>query len=239
MESCVIIPTYNECENIGNLIEKIVSLSIEIDILVIDDNSPDGTSLVVKDLQKRYENVFLIERSGKLGLGTAYLMGFEWSLERGYQYIFEMDADFSHNPDDIPRLIETCKNGSSLVIGSRYCDGVCVIHWPIRRLILSYGANKYTRIITGLPIKDTTSGFKCFKREVLENLNLERVKSSGYSFQIEMNFRAWKMGFTLKEIPIIFEERSEGKSKMSKNIVFEAVFMVWKLKLLSVFGLLH
>lgn len=239
VNSLVIIPTYNERENVATVIKKLNSLNTGVDILVVDDNSPDGTAEIVKGLQKECKNLSLLKRSGKLGLGTAYIKGFNWALERGYQYILEMDADLSHNPDDVPRLIKECKKGYDLVIGSRYCDGVNVINWPIKRLLLSYGANKYTRIVTGLPIKDATAGFKCFNRKVLEDVNFNRVKSSGYSFQIEMNFRVWKKGYSLKEIPIVFEERSEGKSKMSKDIVFEAVFMVWKLKILSFLGLLH
>lgn len=239
VNSLVIIPTYNERENVATVIKKLNSLNTGVDILVVDDNSPDGTAEIVKGLQKECKNLSLLKRSGKLGLGTAYIKGFNWALERRYQYILEMDADLSHNPDDVPRLIKECKKGYDLVIGSRYCDGVNVINWPIKRLLLSYSANKYTRIVTGLPIKDATAGFKCFNRKVLENINFNRVKSSGYSFQIEMNFRVWKKGYSLKEIPIVFEERSEGKSKMSKNIVFEAVFMVWKLKILSFLGLLH
>jgi len=171
-------------------------------------------------------------------LGTAYVCGFNWALQRSYQYILEMDADLSHNPDDLPRLIEPCKNGYDLVIGSRYCDGVNVVNWPMKRLLLSYGANKYTRFITRMPVKDATAGFKCFRRDVLLNISMERVRSSGYSFQIELNFRAWKKGFSLHEVPITFVERSEGKSKMSRNIVYEAVFMVWKIKILSMLGLL-
>ena len=239
VNSLVIIPTYNERENVAAVIKKLNSLNTGVDILIVDDNSPDGTAEIIKGLQKECKNLSLLKRSGKLGLGTAYIKGFNWALERGYQYILEMDADLSHNPDDVPRLIKECKKGYDLVIGSRYCDGVNVINWPIKRLLLSYSANKYTRIVTGLPIKDATAGFKCFNRKVLEDVNFNRVKSSGYSFQIEMNFRVWKKGYSLKEIPIIFEERSEGKSKMSKNIVFEAVFMVWKLKILSFLGLLH
>ncbi len=239
VNSLVIIPTYNERENVATVIKKLNSLNTGVDILIVDDNSPDGTAEIVKGLQKECKNLSLLKRSGKLGLGTAYIKGFNWALERRYQYILEMDADLSHNPDDVPRLIKECKKGYDLVIGSRYCNGVNVINWPIKRLLLSYSANKYTRIVTGLPIKDATAGFKCFNRKVLENINFNRVKSSGYSFQIEMNFRVWKKGYSLKEIPIVFEERSEGKSKMSKNIVFEAVFMVWKLKILSFLGLLH
>ena len=236
MESLVIIPTYNEKDNIKTVIEKIDNLNIELDVLIIDDNSPDGTGDIIKKLQKTHENVHLIERPGKMGLGTAYVKGFRWALDKGYEYILEMDADLSHNPEDVPRLIEACRQGSDLAIGSRYCDGVNVVNWPIKRLLLSYCANLYTRIITRMPVKDATAGFKCFKRKVLESVDLDRIKSSGYSFQIEMNFRAWKKGFSLKEVSIIFVERTEGHSKMSKTIVWEAVFMVWKLNLLSWLG---
>lgn len=237
-ESLVIIPTYNEKNNIQTVIERVNALGIDIDMLVVDDNSPDGTAEIVEKLKAEYGNLHLMKRSGKLGLGSAYVAGFKWALERDYEYILEMDADLSHNPFDIPRLINRAKEGYDVVVGSRYCDGVNVIHWPIKRLILSYGANKYTRIVTGLPIKDCTSGFKCYRRKVLESIDLEKIKSSGYSFQIEMKFRAWKKGFSLVEVPIIFEERTEGRSKMTKAIIYEAVFMVWKLKILSLLGLL-
>lgn len=236
MESLVIIPTYNEKQNIRIVIEKINNLKIDLDILIIDDSSPDGTGAVIRELQKTYKNIFLIERPGKLGLGTAYVKGFHWALAKGYRYILEMDADLSHNPEDLPRLIHACKQGADLAIGSRYCNGVNVINWPIKRLLLSYCANLYTRIVTRMPVKDATAGFKCFKREVLESMSLDRIKSSGYSFQIEMNFRAWKKGFALQEVSIIFIERSEGHSKMSKAIVWEAVFMVWKLKFMGWLG---
>lgn len=236
MESLVIIPTYNEKDNIRTVIEKINKLNNDLDILIIDDNSPDGTGVIIRELQSTYKNIFLIERPGKLGLGTAYVKGFHWALKRGYTYILEMDADLSHNPDDLPRLINACKRGADLAIGSRYSNGVNVINWPIKRLLLSYCANLYTRVVTRMPVKDATAGFKCFKREVLESIDLDRIKSSGYSFQIEMNFRAWKKGFTLQEVSIIFVERTEGHSKMSKTIVWEAVFMVWKLKFLGWLG---
>ncbi len=239
MESVVIVPTYNEKDNIATVINKLTALNLDLHILVIDDNSPDGTGDIVKNLQKKNEHIFMIERSGKLGLGTAYVRGFHWALERDYKYILEMDADLSHNPNDVPRLIKACKKGADLTIGSRYSEGVNVVNWPIKRLLLSYGANKYTRIVTRMPVKDTTAGFKCFHRDVLEAIDLSKVKSSGYSFQIEMNFRAWKKGFKITEVPIIFIERSEGHSKMSKSIVYEAVFMVWKLKLLSMLGRLN
>lgn len=235
LKSLVIIPTYNEKENITTIIERLRALPIIVDILIVDDNSPDGTAEVVRNLQTNDAHLFMLNRPGKLGLGTAYVTGFRWALERDYELILEMDADLSHNPDDVPRLISECENGYDLVIGSRYCNGVNVINWPIKRLILSYGANKYTRVVTGMPIKDATAGFKCYRRNVLEGINLSRVKSSGYSFQIEMHFRAWSAGYKIKEIPIIFVERSEGLSKMSKNIVWEAVLMVWKLKLRKMF----
>jgi len=239
MESVVIVPTYNEVENITTVINKLTALNLDLHILVIDDNSPDGTGDIVKNLHKKNEHIFIIERPGKLGLGTAYIKGFHWALERGYKYILEMDADLSHNPNDVPRLIKACKKGADLTIGSRYSEGVNVVNWPIKRLLLSYGANKYTRFVTRMPVKDATAGFKCFHRDVLEAIDLSKVKSSGYSFQIEMNFRAWKKGFNIIEVPIIFIERSEGHSKMSKSIVYEAVFMVWKLKLLSMLGRLN
>lgn len=238
MKSLVIIPTYNEKENIQVVIERLRALNVAVDILIIDDNSPDGTAEIVRNLQSIDHHLFMLNRSGKLGLGTAYVTGFRWALERGYDYILEMDADLSHNPDDVARLISMCESGYDLVIGSRYCNGVNVINWPIKRLILSYGANKYTRIVTGMPIKDATAGFKCFRREVLAGINLDRIKSSGYSFQIEVHFRAWLKGYKIAEIPIIFTERSEGHSKMSKNIVWEAVFMVWKLKIRHILHLL-
>ena len=239
MESVVIIPTYNEKYNIKIVLDKIDNLNTDLDVLIIDDNSPDKTADVIKELQKSRKNLYLIERPKKLGLGTAYVKGFHWALEKGYKYILEMDADLSHNPDDLPCLIDACKQGADLVIGSRYSDGVNVVNWPIKRLLLSYSANLYTRIVTRMPVKDATAGFKCFKREVLESIDLERVKSSGYSFQIEMNFRAFKKGYSIKEVSIIFTERTEGQSKMSKAIVWEAVFMVWKLKILSLLGRLR
>jgi len=238
LNSLVIIPTYNEKENIRTVIERLRALAVKVDILIIDDNSPDGTADIIRDMQTKDQHLFMLNRSGKLGLGTAYLTGFRWALTRDYEYILEMDADLSHNPDDVPKLIKECEKGYDLVIGSRYCNGVNVINWPIKRLILSYGANKYTRIVTRMPIMDATAGFKCYRREVLSGINLDRVKSSGYSFQIEMHFRAWSQGFKIREVPIIFVERSEGRSKMSKNIVWEAVFMVWKLKIWRMFNAL-
>jgi len=239
VESVVIIPTYNEKENIKTVIEKLGSLNVDLDILIIDDNSPDGTGAIIKEMQKSHKKIFLIERPGKMGLGTAYVKGFRWALEKGYQYILEMDADLSHNPEDVPRLIDTCKKGADLAIGSRYYNGVNVVNWPIKRLLLSYAANLYTRIITRMPVKDATAGFKCFNRKVLESIDLDRIKSSGYSFQIEMNFRAWKKDNNISEVSIVFTERNEGHSKMSKGIVWEAVFMVWKLNFLSWLGKLN
>lgn len=234
-DALVIIPTYNEKANIRNVLSRLDNFGI--DILIIDDNSPDGTADIVKEIIEKNSHIHIVEREGKLGLGTAYVAGFKWALERDYQFIMEMDADLSHNPDDVPRLLERCRNNSvDMSIGSRYCQGVNVVNWPLKRLLLSYGASKYTRFITGLKIYDPTAGFKCFRRRVLENINLDGIKSSGYSFQIEMNFRAWKKGYKISEVPIIFTERTEGKSKMSKAIIYEAIFMVWKLKLMSIFG---
>ena len=234
-KALVIIPTYNEKDNIRNVINRLEGFFV--DILIIDDNSPDGTAGIVKEIIQKNDHIYIVEREGKLGLGTAYVAGFKWALAREYEYILEMDADLSHNPDDVPRLLERCSHDDTdMTIGSRYCRGVNVVNWPLKRLLLSYGASKYTRIITGLRIADPTAGFKCFNRKVLENINLNGIKSSGYSFQIEMNFRAWKKGYRISEVPIIFTERSEGKSKMSNAIIFEAIFMVWKLKILSIFG---
>ncbi len=233
--SLVIIPTYNEAHNIGRMIDNIMHLSVWVDLLVVDDNSPDGTAEVVRQKQKEYEKrIHLIERQGKLGLGTAYVRGFRFALENDYEFICEMDADFSHNPEDLPKLIEPVQNGEAdVAIGSRYSDGISIVNWPLSRLILSYGANLYARFITGLPIKDTTAGFKCIRREVLEHIDIDKIKSNGYAFQIEIHFRAWNAGFRLKEVSIIFREREEGESKMSKSIVREAIWRVWALKFRS------
>ncbi|NOZ61300.1 MAG: polyprenol monophosphomannose synthase [Calditrichaeota bacterium] len=236
MKSLIVIPTYNEAENIENLIERILLLGIDnLDVLIVDDSSPDGTAEIVEKLMQKYSNIHLMKRAKKAGLGTAYVAGFKYAIEKGYDYIFEMDADFSHNPDEIPNFLSKMKE-CDLVIGSRYVTGVNVINWPLSRLILSVGANKYTQIITGLPVKDSTGGFKCFRREVLEKINLDDVRSDGYSFQIEMNFKAWKKGFRICEIPIVFTDREAGSSKMSKKIIREAIRMVWKLKFLSLVG---
>jgi len=234
--SLVVIPTYNEIENIEKLIDQIRFQGIKgLDILIVDDNSPDGTARVVEEISRQESNVFLLKRPGKMGLGTAYVTGFKYAIQHDYDYVFEMDADFSHDPDEIPNFLERMAR-HDLVIGSRYNVGVNVINWPLSRLILSLGANLYTRLITGLPVKDCTGGFKCFRIEVLKSIDLDGINSDGYSFQIEMNFKAWKAGFSLYEIPIIFTDRVAGSSKMSKKIIREAIWMVWKLKLMSVLG---
>ena len=236
MKTLIIIPTYNERQNIGNLIQAIFELGIEgVQVLVVDDNSPDGTAEVVKELQKSQPKLHLIQRERKMGLGTAYVAGFRFALKHSFELIMEIDADFSHDPKDILRFMIASET-SDLVVGSRYVNGVNVINWPLGRLLMSIGASTYTRLITGLPLKDCTSGFKCFRREVLESIALDRLQSDGYSFQIEMNFRAWKKGFRISELPIVFVDRRAGTSKMSKKIVREAIWMVWKLKLMSLLG---
>jgi len=228
--SLVVVPTYNEADNIERLIERIFQLNLAaLEILVVDDNSPDGTAALVERRQAREARLHLIRRPGKRGLGTAYVAGFEFALARGYDHVFEMDADLSHNPDDLPRFLEKVTK-YDLVIGSRYATGVNVINWPLSRLLLSLGANWYTRVITGLPIRDCTSGFKCFRREVLERIQLDTLQSDGYSFQIELNFHAWRQGFRLVELPIIFVDRERGISKMSHKVMMEAAFMVWRLR---------
>jgi dolichol-phosphate mannosyltransferase len=237
MNTLIIIPTYNELENLPRLLPVVLSKDDSIEVLIVDDNSPDGTAAFVEDQMMKNNRIHLIKRQSKQGLGTAYIAGFKYALQNNFQIMFEMDADFSHDPKEIPRFLEEIKN-ADLVLGSRYINGVNVINWPLRRLLLSSFANLYTRIITGMPIHDATGGFKCFRREVLEAIDLGRVKSNGYAFQIEMTFKAWKKGFRVKEIPIIFVDRVKGKSKMSKKIVREAVTMVWKLRIKSIFGLL-
>jgi dolichol-phosphate mannosyltransferase len=237
MKPIAISPTYNERKNISELISRVLSSYDGIDILVVDDNSPDGTAHVVKEIIQKDKRVHILERSGKLGLGTAYCAGFQWALENGYDRIIQIDADMSHNPDDIVHLLAESKN-SDVVIGSRYINGVNVVNWPLRRLILSYAANLYAQIITGLPIKDATGGFKCFRGRVLETIDLSKITSEGYSFQIEMNFISWVKGFKIKEIPITFSDRTVGESKMSKGIIFEAIYMVPLLKLRKIFRLL-
>ena len=235
-DSIVIIPTYNEKENIEEMIKKVFSLNKPFDLLIVDDNSPDGTKDIVKSLQNEFpDRLFLIERSGKLGLGTAYIRGFKWAIERKYDYIFEMDADFSHNPEDLIHLYNACANGADLAIGSRYISGVNVVNWPMNRVIMSYFASKYVRFITGMKIKDTTAGFKCYTRKVLEAIDLDKIRFKGYAFQIEMKFTAWKLGFIIKEVPIIFTERNKGASKMSGGIFNEAVWGVMTMKIHSLF----
>ena len=231
----VIIPTYNEKENIENIIRAVFALPEAFHLLVIDDGSPDGTAAIVKKLQNEFpERLFIVERKGKLGLGTAYIAGFKWGLEHRYDYIFEMDADFSHNPQDLPRLYNACaKEGADVAIGSRYVSGVNVVNWPIGRVLMSYFASKYVKFITGLKIYDTTAGFKCYRREVLETIELDKIRFKGYAFQIEMKFTAYKCGFTLKEVPIIFINRQLGTSKMSGGIFGEAFLGVIQLKLTS------
>jgi len=231
----VVTPTYNEADNIQKFIGQVLGQAPEIEILIVDDNSPDGTGDIVQRLQSTNPRIHLIRRNAKMGLGTAYVAGFRFAIEKLYDFVFEMDADFSHNPDEIPHFLEKIE-ACDLVLGSRYTNGVRVVNWPIRRLMLSYSANLYTKIITGMSIKDATSGFKCFRRKVLEAINLDKIKSNGYAFQIEMTFKAWQKGFRVAEHPIIFVDRASGESKMSKSIVYEAAFMVWKLKLQSIFG---
>ncbi len=236
MSNLVIIPTYKEKENVKAIIKTIFSLSVPFEILIIDDNSPDGTAAIVKDLQSAYDNLHLIERPGKMGLGTAYITGFSWALEKSYKYIFEMDADFSHDPNDLVRLFKACdEGGADMSIGSRYVSGVNVINWPLSRVLMSYIASIYVRIITGMKIKDTTAGFICYRKEVLENISPFRIKSRGYGFQIEMKFVAWKLGYKLVEVPIIFTDRKQGTSKMSGGIFSEALWGVLRMKLRSFF----
>ena len=228
----VIIPTYNEKENIEAIIRKVFSLPGGFHVLVIDDGSPDGTAAIVKGLQREFpERLHLLERGGKLGLGTAYLTGFKWALDRGYDYIFEMDADFSHNPDDLLRLHAACaEEGADLAVGSRYCNGVSVVDWPLGRIVMSYYASKYVRMVLGMKVKDTTAGFVCYSRKVLETIDLDKVRMHGYGFQIEMKYTAWRLGFQLREVPIIFINRQLGTSKMSSGIFGEAFGGVIRLK---------
>ncbi len=236
MSNIVIIPTYKEKENIEAIIKTISCLPIMFDILVIDDNSPDGTADIVKALQQSFKNLYLIERSGKLGLGTAYIEGFKWALEKSYSFIYEMDADFSHDPNDLVRLYKACNdNGADLAIGSRYISGVNVVNWPLSRVLMSYIASIYVRVVTGMRIMDTTAGFKCYRREVLENIKPDHIRSVGYGFQIEMKFTAWKLGYKIVEIPIIFTDRKLGASKMTGGIFNEALWGVLRMKFRSIF----
>jgi len=231
MKTAVVIPTFNEAENIGKLLTEIFDLGLEgLEVIVVDDNSPDGTGKIVKGLMKTDGRVHLIERPKKMGLGSAYVAGFQRALSRGAEHIFEMDADFSHDPKMIPIFLKNIEE-NDLVIGSRYLNGISIVNWPLRRLALSLLANKYVRIVTGMRLTDATSGFKCYHRKVLEAINLEKVRSNGYSFQIEMKYKAHKKNFPIKEIPIIFVDRNFGTTKMSRKIVFEAIFIVWKLRL--------
>ncbi len=231
MDKLVIIPTYNEKENIERIILKVLSLAGGFHILIVDDGSPDGTAQIVKKLQQSYpEQLHLLERSGKLGLGTAYIAGFKWGLNKGYEYIFEMDADFSHNPEDLIRLYQACVHGADVAVGSRYTRGGKVVNWPWDRIFISKGGALYTRIITWMPVKDPTAGFICYRRKVLSTIPLDKVQFIGYAFQIEMKYRAWKLGFKIEEVPITFIDRKEGQSKMSKGIVQEAMYGVWKMR---------
>ncbi|MBE50882.1 MAG: dolichyl-phosphate beta-D-mannosyltransferase [Flavobacteriales bacterium] len=236
-DSLIIIPTYNEKENIDKIIRKIFSLEKKFDILIVDDGSPDGTADIVKGLQSEFASqLFLEQRTGKLGLGTAYIHGFKWALIKDYQYIFEMDADFSHDPKDLTRLYDACSNqGGDVAIGSRYVKGVNIVNWPMMRLLMSFFASKYVKLITRMPINDATAGFKCYRREVLTTIDLDKIQFVGYAFQIEMKFTAWKYQFNIIEVPVIFTDRTEGESKMSGGIFFEAVFGVLQMKIKSFF----
>jgi dolichol-phosphate mannosyltransferase len=237
VEKIVIIPTYNEKENISGILHSVFNLQQDFHIMVIDDGSPDGTAQIVKGLKTKFPGrLFIEERKDKQGLGTAYIYGFKWAIAKGYQFIFEMDADFSHNPNDLPRLYDACKNGGAdLAIGSRYVNGGGVVNWPWERVALSKGGSLYTRLITWMPVKDPTAGFMCYKKEVLETINLDKIVFVGYAFQIEMKFAAWKLRFRLKEVPILFQDRTQGTSKMNKGIIKEGVLGVLKLRWLSLF----
>lgn len=235
-KALVIIPTYNEKENIEKMVRSVFSQSDLYDLLIVDDGSPDGTADIVKKLQNEWHNrLYILEREGKQGLGTAYILGFKWALSRNYMFVFEMDADFSHNPDDLPKLHKACLNGADLAIGSRYKSGVNVVNWPMGRVLMSYFASVYVRLVTGMRIYDTTSGFKCYRRIVLETIEFDKIRFKGYAFQIEMKFTAWKHGFRIVEVPIIFTDRSEGTSKMSGGIFNEALWGVLRIKLRSFF----
>ena len=231
MHALVIIPTYNEIENIYEIIPAVLEQDERLELLIVDDNSPDGTSAAVEEIQKHEKRVHLIKRKSKMGLGSAYLTGFKFGLDMGYEYIFEMDADFSHDPAMLPVLLKRAEE-NDLVIGSRYVKGINVVNWPLSRLILSWGASMYVRIITGMKVKDPTGGFKCFHRRVLESINFDEILSDGYSFQVEMNYRTWCKKFRIEEVPIVFTDRREGQSKMSKKIIREAIFVVWKLRIM-------
>jgi len=235
MEKLVIVPTYNERENIGPLLDQLMGLPEQVDVLVVDDASPDGTADLVKERAAREPRIHLLQRSGKLGLGSAYVEGFRYALAQGAEYIFEMDADFSHDPQAIPAFLAAARD-ADVVLGSRYLHGVRVVNWPLNRLILSRAANVYTRLITGLPVHDATGGFKCFRRRALEGIRLDRVRSDGYAFQIEVSYKCWKRGFRIREIPIVFVDRRAGVSKMNRRIIWEAAGMVWRLRMMSLVG---
>lgn len=235
VKSLVVVPTYNEADNIREIVPRILEQAPGIEILVVDDNSTDGTGRLVEEIRMTEPRLHVLHRPGKMGLGTAYVAGFRYALERDYDLVFEMDADLSHDPDSLPAFFEAVKD-ADLVLGSRYLNGVTVVNWPLSRLILSYGANLYTRIITNMPLKDATGGFKCFRRAVLEAVDLDRVRTDGYGFQIEMNFKVWRKGFRIREIPILFVDRRVGISKMNRRIVWQAMWLVWKLRILDLLG---
>jgi dolichol-phosphate mannosyltransferase len=235
VKSLVVVPTFNEADNLRELVPRVLEQDPGMELLIVDDNSPDGTGALVESLRETEPRLHILHRPRKMGLGTAYLDGFRYALERGYDLVFEMDADFSHDPDSLPAFLEAAKD-ADLVLGSRYLNGVTVVNWPLGRLILSYGANLYTRIITRMPIKDATGGFKCFRRETLEGIDLGRVRTDGYGFQIEMNFKVWRKGLRIKEIPIVFVDRRVGISKMNRKIVWQAMWLVWKLRLQDLLG---
>lgn len=237
LDTVIVVPTYNESLNIESLLSLLMSMEEGYSVIVVDDNSPDGTAALVEKAQAEFpDRIQLVRRSGKKGLGTAYIEGFKLALERGFDLVCQMDADFSHDPRDLPRLEAAVREGADMAIGSRYYEGVRVINWPLSRLILSYGASLYTRLITGIPIRDVTAGFKCIHRRVLEQLDLNQIRSNGYSFQVELHYRTWKKGFKIKEIPIVFTERVEGTSKMNKTIIREAAVKVWELRFQALFG---
>ena len=237
MKALVVIPTYNERENIAELLKRIFAQRLPLEVLIIDDHSPDGTGAVADELKAQDPRVHVMHRAGKMGLGSAYVAGFRYALERDFDAVFEMDADFSHNPESLPEFLRELET-ADLIVGSRYLHGVTVVNWPLSRLILSYLANVYSRVITGMPLKDATGGYKCFRRQVLESIDLSRVRSDGYGFQIEVNFKAWRKGFRIREIPILFVDRRAGESKMSRRIVWEAAWMVWRLRVLDLLGAL-
>lgn len=238
-QTLIIIPTFNEIDNIHRMITTLFELHKDVSLLIIEDGSPDGTATVVKELMLKYpKQLFIIERSGKLGLGTAYTTGFKWALDRSYEYVFEMDCDFSHDPNQVPDLLEAAQT-NDLVIGSRYIDGIRIINWPFRRLLLSYLASIYSRFVTGIPVCDTTGGFKCFTRKALQSIDLDKIMSNGYIFQLELNYKVWAQGLSVKEVPIIFYERRDGQSKMAGGIIFEALFAVVRLRVKKILGTLN